>query len=193
MDFFDSGTTTGGVFASANTNHLPTGVTVPPAGTAATQYQGMVMALKVNSQIVADPSLFAAAQSTSPGDNSNVNAMIALQTESNTVDTTGAGYPTIHPATGVAVNPAVTSSGTFSQVLTGITTQVEADANQWNTTATNTENIAAALTSQRASVSGVDLDTEAAALMTYQRGYQASAQFLSVINTLVGQLLTTLG
>jgi len=193
IDFFDSGTTSGGVFTSANTNHLPSNVTVPPAGTAATDYKGTVMALQVNSQIVADPSLFAAAQSANAGDNSNVNAMVALQTEANTIDTTAAGYPTINPATGVAVNPALNSSGTFSDFATTLATQVESAASQWNTTATNTENIATALSTQRTSASGVDLDTEAANLITFQRGYQASAQFINVINTLTNQLLTTFG
>ena len=197
IDFFDSGTV-----ASANTNHLPSTVTVPPAGTAATDYKGTVMALKVNAQIVADPSLFAAAGATAinpatgladPGDNTNVNAMVALQTEANTIDTTAAGYPTINPATGVAVNPALNSSGTFSDFATTLATQVETAASQWNTTATNTENIATALSTQRTSASGVDLDTEAANLITFQRGYQASAQFINVINTLTNQLLTTFG
>ena len=193
IDFFDSGTTSGGVFTSANTNHLPSNVTVPPAGTVATDYKGTVMSLQVNSQIVANPSLFAAAQSANAGDNSNVNAMVALQTENNTIDTTAAGYPTINPATGVAVNPALTSSGTFSNFVTSLTTQVESAANQWNTTATNSENIATALQTQRTSASGVDLDTEAANLITFQRGYQAVAQFLNVINTLTGQLVTSFG
>ena len=41
--------------------------------------------------------------------------------------------------------------------------------------------------------SAVDMDEEAANLITYQRGYQASAHFISVINDLTSQLLTQLG
>jgi len=39
----------------------------------------------------------------------------------------------------------------------------------------------------------VDLDTEAANLITYQRGYQASARFVSVISQLTDQLINNLG
>jgi flagellar hook-associated protein 1 FlgK len=176
LDFFQN--------AAGNTAHLPTGIQVPPdvgAQVPANDYKGMVMALKVNSAIVADPSLFAASSTAgAAGDNQNVTAMVALQTANGTVDTTGAG-------------PAAASTGPFSNFITGLVTKVGTDASQWNITSTNLENINTALTTQRDSVSAVDLDTEAANLITFQRGYQASARFVTVISQLTETLITTLG
>jgi flagellar hook-associated protein 1 len=175
LDFF--------VGAGGNTNHLPTAVQVPPdvvGQVPANDYKGMVLALAVNAQIVADPSLIAAAATASAGDNTNVTKMVALQTQGSTVDLTGAG-------------PAGATSGPFSTFITGLVTKVGTDAQTWNTTATNQENINTALTTQRSSVSGVDLDTEAANLIMFQRGYQASARFVSVISQLTDQLVNNLG
>ncbi len=176
LDFFVGG--------AGNTNHLPTSVQVPPDAVGqvpANDYKGMVLALKVNSLIVADPSLFAAAGvAGAAGDNTNAKAMVALQTSGSTVDATGAG-------------PGAAASGPFTTFLTALITKVGTDTKNWNTTATNQENIGTALTKQRDSVSAVDLDTEAANLITYQRGYQASARFVSVISQLTDQLINSLG
>ena len=40
---------------------------------------------------------------------------------------------------------------------------------------------------------GVDLNEEAVSMMNLQRGYQASARFLSVINQLTDQLVNQFG
>lgn len=174
LDFFVGG--------AGNTNHLPSSVQVPPDTpplNAINDYKGTVMSLSVNAQIVADPSLFAAGTTGSAGDNTNALAMVGLQTGLNTVDLTGAG-------------PGASVSGTFSTVISGLVAKVGDDTASWKTTSTNQENIATALATQRSSVSGVDLDTEAANLITYQRAYQASAQFISVINQLTSQLIQSL-
>jgi flagellar hook-associated protein 1 FlgK len=176
LDFFVGG--------AGNTNHLPTGVQVPPPGAgqvASDDYKGTVLALKVNSLIVANPNLFAAGGvAGTPGDNTAVKSMVALQTQGNTVDSTDAG-------------PGAAVSGPFSSFVTGLVTQVGVDANRWDTTSTNQENITTALTTQRKSISGVDLDTEAASLIAFQRGYQASARFVSVISQLTDQLINNFG
>ena len=164
-----------GTGASGNTNFLPTG------SNAANNYAGTVMALSVNSAIVADPTLIAASGlSGASGDNTNAAAMASLQTALNTVDTTGAGE-------GAA------TSTPFSGVLTNLFTKVGDDNQQWNATATNQENITTALETQATSVSAVDLDTEATNLITFQRGYQASASFVSTISTLMDNLINSLG
>lgn len=175
LDFFQN--------AGGNTNHLPSAIQVPPdvgAQVPANDYKGMVLALSVNAAIVANPSLFAASSTGAVGDNQNVQAMVALQTSASTVDSTGAG-------------PAGAAGGPFSTFVTGLVTKVGTDAAQWKITSTNVENITTALTKQRDSVSAVDLDTEAANLITYQRGYQASARFVSVISQLTEQLINNLG
>jgi len=55
------------------------------------------------------------------------------------------------------------------------------------------QNLLSALQTQRDSISGVDLNEEAASMMNLQRGYQASARFLSVINQLTDQLVNQFG
>ncbi len=175
LDFFQN--------AAGNTNHLPTGIQVPPDVAplvAANDYKGMVLALSVNAAIVANPSLFAASSTGAVGDTQNAQAMVALQTAGSTVDSTGAG-------------PGAAVTGPFSTFVTGLVTKAGTDASKWKITSTNVENITTALTTQRDSVSAVDLDTEAANLITYQRGYQASARFVSVISQLTEQLINNLG
>ncbi|WP_394700285.1 flagellar basal body rod C-terminal domain-containing protein [uncultured Tolumonas sp.] len=39
----------------------------------------------------------------------------------------------------------------------------------------------------------MDMDEEATALLSFQRGYQASAHFISVIDQLTAQLMTQFG
>ena len=46
--------------------------------------------------------------------------------------------------------------------------------------------------SQRDSVSGVNLDEEAASMMQFQQAYQAAAQIISTSNTLFQSLITAL-
>ena len=42
---------------------------------------------------------------------------------------------------------------------------------------------------QRSSVSGVSVDEEMTNLMTFQRAYQASAQLVTTVNTMLGDTL----
>ena len=54
-------------------------------------------------------------------------------------------------------------------------TQIGSDTAQSNTTLSNATALTTALNNQRQSVSGVSLDEEMTNLLTFQRGYQASA------------------
>jgi flagellar hook-associated protein 1 FlgK len=45
------------------------------------------------------------------------------------------------------------------------------------------------LSTQRGSVSGVNVDEEMTNLLTFQRAYQASAQVVTTVNTLLGDTL----
>lgn len=175
LDFF--------VGTAGTTNHLPSNVQVPPSAPplkASDDYRGTVMSLAVNAAIAANPSLIAAGGAAAAGDNSVAKAIADLQTKVGVVDATGAG-------------PAAGSTGPFSTFMASLVNQMGTDTSQWSTAASNQENITSALTNQRSSVSGVDLDTEAANLITFQRGYQASARFLSVISQLTEQLINQFG
>jgi flagellar hook-associated protein 1 len=72
-----------------------------------------------------------------------------------------------------------------AQVGTGVQS---ASANQANAQAVLT-----AVANQRQSVSGVSLDEEMTNLITFQRGYQASAQALNVMNEMLNTLINQTG
>ena len=152
---------------------------LPPSITAATFYKGMVNSLSVNSTIVGDPSLIATAGAASAiGDNTNANAIANLQSATNTVDTNGNG---------------VGDSGPFSSSIGSLVGDLGTQVQKYQTQSTTQQNLVAALQNQRDQVSGVNLDEEAANMMNLQRGYQASARFINVINTLTEQLVSQFG
>lgn len=166
LDFFQGGVANG-------VNGLP------PAITAASFYQGMVSSLTVNAALVAGPSLIAAAAAGGgPGDNANARALGNLQSALNTVDTNGDGAGDAGPFS-TAIGALISSVGTQASILESSTT--------------TQENLLAALEAQRNRTSAVDLDEEASNLMSFQRAYQASARFLSVIDQLTDQLVNQFG
>lgn len=165
-DFFQGGVANGGT-------GLPTTIT------AATFYKGMVSALSVNAAIVGNPSLIAAAGvAGARGDNSRANAIANLQTTVGTVDTNGDGVP---------------DSGPFANVVGSLVSDVGTRSQTYRAQTNTQQNLVSALRTQRDSISGVDLNEEAASMMDLQRGYQASARFLSVINQLTDQLVNQFG
>ncbi|WLT32927.1 flagellar hook-associated protein FlgK [Geothrix sp. PMB-07] len=165
-DFFQGGVANGGT-------GLPTTVS------AATFYKGMVNALSVNAAIVGNPSLIAAASAAGvKGDNSRANAIGNLQAATATVDTNGDGVP---------------DAGPFSNVVGSLISDVGTQSQTYRAQTDTQQNLVSALQTQRDSVSGVDLNEEAANMMNLQRGYQASARFLSVINQLTDQLVNQFG
>jgi flagellar hook-associated protein 1 FlgK len=165
------GTTTGLNFF---TGSLATGL--PPGATALNNYQGAVMNLAVDTQILQNPSLIAAAgAANAAGDNANANALGNLQFSGGT------------NASGLVLG------SPFSTMVGSFVSKVGTDTQSWNVQSTTQQNLVTALQAQRDSVSGVDLNEEAASLMTLQQGYQASTRFLSVINQLMQQLVTSFG
>ncbi|HNX94708.1 MAG TPA: flagellar hook-associated protein FlgK [Holophaga sp.] len=154
-------------------NGLPTTVT------AVSNYKGMVNSLKVNSVLATDPSLIAAAGvAGAAGNNSVALRLAALQQATGTVDTNGDG-------TG--------DSGPYSTMISSLANRVGTDAQGFGVTSTNQDNLLSALSTQRDRASAVDLDEEATSLITFQRGYQAAARFISVIDTLTDQLVNQFG
>ena len=154
-------------------NGLPTNVS------AANDYYGMVNAMTVNAAVAGNPSLIAAADAAgASGNNGAAKAMAALATASGTVDTNGDG---------------VGDAGPFSSVVSQLANQIGTEAQYQESRSTNDENLLTALQTQRDRASGVDLDEEATNLMAFQRGYQASARFVSVIDQLTDQLINQFG
>ncbi|GLH70027.1 hypothetical protein GETHPA_15600 [Geothrix rubra] len=171
------GVTTGTDFFQTSVANGANGL--PTIITAASDYKGMVNALSVNAAVVANPGLIAAAGvAGAVGDNTNANALANLQFASGTVDTNGDG-------TG--------DSGPYSSVAASLVGDVGTKVQSLNAQSTTQQNLVTALKSQRDSISGVDLNEEAASMMTLQQGYQASGRFLTVINQLMDQLVNNFG
>jgi len=171
------GVTTGNDFFQSGVANGATGL--PTSVTATTFYKGMVNALTVNAAIVANPSLIAAAGvAGAKGDNSQAAAIAGVETSTSTVDTNGDGIP---------------DSGPFDTVVGSLVSDIGTQSQTYSTQGTTQQNLVSALQTQRDSISGVDLNEEAANMMNLQRGYQASARFLSVINQLTDQLVNQFG
>jgi flagellar hook-associated protein 1 FlgK len=175
LDFFQGGVAN---YAASN---LPLGeiAGLPATVSSLNNYQGMVNSLSINNALVANPSLVAAAGVPgAAGDNANARAIANLQSALNTVDTNGDGLG---------------DSGPFSTSIGSLASSIGTQTSTFQTSSTTQENLLAGLQNQRDSISGVDLDEEASNLMSYQRAYQASARFLSVIDQLTDQLVNQFG
>jgi flagellar hook-associated protein 1 len=152
---------------------------IPTSISSANHYKGMVNALTVNSAVATNPSLIAAAGvAGSVGNNAIANAIAKLQSAMGTVDTNADG---------------VGDSGPFSNVVGSLISDVGAQSQSYLAQSTTQQNLVTALQNQRDQMSGVDLDEEAANMMNFQRGYQASARFVSVISQLTDQLVNDFG
>jgi flagellar hook-associated protein 1 FlgK len=123
--------------------------------------------IAVNSMVSNDPSMLAAAQNLDTGDNSNALAVAALNTQS-------------LPALG-----GQSLSGLWSQHVEDYASRLSDTTNQVTAdTAVNQS-----LTAQQQSVSGVNVDEETINLMAYERAYEGSARFLSVVDEMAKTLL----
>ena len=180
-------TTTGVDFfknAGANgANGLPSGypksLAGPPPAPDGNVYWNMVNSMSVNAAVVSDPTLIAASDTAStPGNNAMAKKIAALQTATGTVDTNGDGAG---------------DSGPYSLFISSLVGTIGSDGQGFKAGSTTQDNLISALQTQRDRISGVDMDEEATALLSFQRGYQASAHFISVIDQLTAQLMTQFG
>jgi flagellar hook-associated protein 1 FlgK len=129
--------------------------------------------IAVNSVILNDPGMIATGLSTDPrdtGDNRNVLAMAALQ------------------ETAVLDSGASTLNDYYEQTIgtLGVTTRRTSD--EYNVAESFRRN----MDRRREEISGVSIDEEAANLMRYQRGFQASARVFTVIDELLDTLINRL-
>ncbi len=126
--------------------------------------------IDVNETLIGQPSLLAAAGAFLSGDGSNAGRMAALDTATSDYlgDTSVTGfYQTLVNA--VAVNTA--------------SARDEAEM---------TSTVLSSLEAQRESISGVNLDEEAIALVKYQRAFQGSARFIRTVDDLLQELVLLL-
>ncbi len=157
---------------------------LPGTVSAANHYQGMVTTMTVNAAIAATPSRIAASDTAnSPGNNVIAKAMANLQNSVNAVNTTTA---TVAGPNGADQG----DTGPFSTVISGLVNTIGTNIQSYKAASTTQDNLLSALQTQRDRVSAVDMDEEATALLSFQRSYQASAHFISVIDQLMAQLMT---
>ena len=114
---------------------------------------------------VTDPSKIAASLDGSTGDNSNVNAMLALQNQ-NIVN----GQPPL-------------------SAYSSLVFQVGSEVSSAQTETTSAQSMVQQLQNQIGSVSGVSINEESVNLVQYERAYQAAAQVSAVIDTLTGEAI----
>jgi len=83
--------------------------------------------------------------------------------------------------------------GTVDQTYDQLVTQVGDDVSSAQSSQTTSQAIVTAFSDQRDSVSGVSEEQEMANLISEQRGYQASAQTLSTLSSVLGTLISQVG
>ena len=123
----------------------------------------------VNDVIKADPTLLAAAQDRLPGDNRNALALSALRDQP------------LSALQGLSITRA------WSKEVETVGIELAQANDDQEAFAVVREN----LQSRQAAVSGVNADEETINLLAFQRAYQASARFITVVDELTQTLLST--
>jgi flagellar hook-associated protein FlgK len=121
--------------------------------------------IKVNEDLLRNPSLLSVAQSNSPGDNSNAIAFSALRSTS------------------------VFEAETFEELYQNLVGRLGVQTAETQNRLENQTLVQQQLENQRERVSGVNIDEEAVKMLQFQRAYQASARFIGVVDSLMETLL----
>jgi flagellar hook-associated protein 1 FlgK len=111
--------------------------------------------------VISDPTLLAASSDGNAGNNANVEALYALR------------------------NQAIVNGETPTEYYSNIVFSVGSATANAKAEQSASNLVFQQLNDQRASVSGVSLDEEAANIMRYQQAYAASAQVISTINSMM--------
>ncbi len=82
--------------------------------------------------------------------------------------------------------------GTLNQYYANAVSTIGQALDTANTQVTDQTNVQNIVLNQRASVSGVSLDSEMTNLMTFQRAYQASSEVFQIVNGLLATVVTNL-
>jgi flagellar hook-associated protein 1 len=157
--------------SSTNTQHaLGTDLNGNPGGAFFTTTPGNEAAtIAVDPTLLGNPSLVAASASGQPGDASNALAIAGIQ------------------------RTPLIAGATIDTAYSQLVTQIGSDSQQSTQALSNATSLVDALTNRRQSVSGVSLDEEMAALVRFQRGFQASARALSAMDQMVDELINRTG
>jgi flagellar hook-associated protein 1 FlgK len=124
--------------------------------------------IAVNSVLTSNPQLLAAATSRSAGDGSNAGALAALATTS--LDSLG--------------------GRSITQAYNDLVANVANKGAAAKSSTAATQSIYSSLSAQRESISGVNLDEETISLMKLERSFQGAARFVSVVDSLLQEMLS---
>jgi flagellar hook-associated protein 1 len=123
--------------------------------------------LNVNPVLTNDPTKFAASQGGIGVDTNNAQAMAGFLTQ-----------------------PLSSAGGaTITDLSNQLTSDVTESSAQATSTANGLTNYQTTLQGQQLAVSGVNIDEETVNMLSYQRAYQASAKYISTINSLLQTLI----
>ena len=123
--------------------------------------------IEVNETLIGQPGLLAAATTFHTGDGTNATQIAALDTAG--VERLGGG-----------------SLNDFYNTILNSAASIASTANE---DVESTDAVLLSLTAQRESISGVNLDEEAIALLKYERSFQGASRYVSVVNDLLEQLV----
>lgn len=129
-------------------------------------------------------------QPSSPFFSGNSAATIAVSATGSTLQPSSTGDP---GGNDLAQQIANLSGGAVDQSYSSLVTQVGGDVASATATQTNASSLLNAINNQRESVSGVSLDEEMTNLLTFQRGYQASARMMTTVDSMLDTLINHTG
>ena len=124
--------------------------------------------IAVTDALHADSRLLAAASVFLPGDGENARRIASLDTQAS----------------------ALLSESSISGFYSSMVTDVAVTAGGNNSDVNALGSVESALQAQKESISGVNLDEEAISLVKFQRAFQGAARFVSVVDELIGELVT---
>jgi flagellar hook-associated protein 1 FlgK len=127
---------------------------------------------------------------TTPFFSGNSASTIAVAVSPGNVETSSTGAA---GANDVAQAIAALQGGTADTAYTALVSKVGSSVQAAQSAQSNSQAITTAFSNQRESVSGVSLDQEMTNLITFQRGYQASAQSLNTIDQVLNTLISEVG
>jgi flagellar hook-associated protein 1 FlgK len=131
-----------------------------------------------------------ALQPSSPFFSGSTAGTIAVAATAATLQTSSTGTP---GGNDLALQIAALANGPVDQAYAGFVGQVGSDVQAIHGTQKTAQSVLGAIDDQRKSVSGVSLDEEMTNLISFQRGYQASARMMTTVDETLDTLINRTG
>lgn len=148
--------------------------------------------IRVNSKILADSSLIAAAGQPGGAAGDNENAHKLAQIKSKSFTEYGYYKQKTDPATSTKPDLPDGLSGSFDDYYSGMIGKLGVDSASTQKNKGNTQTLLDSIDKNRQSVSAVSLDEEMTDMVKYQQAYNASARMITVINECLDKLINNM-